>query len=488
MDIFDKFFKKFAYKFNKGYPDMNNNQDILLLESLLNELDIPFQLGEVKMDPVTLGKPYPPRNELSSQYKDRGEKFLDKILNKEPFELVSGGTVILDPEKSKGGIQLLQNKEYDKLGKGTKLFFDPEGNSYSLTSFKKTSEFGSGSGQGGGAASTTIQESSQSVVNAIAYNVKKSLIDDKDLTSENLKKAISFCEVSSTLDEIIDFVTKQSSWTSTFVETANILYKTYPSSNFEQHRGSTFVDKIYEAFTNAKKENNLSIQSDKWNPADIWLVDKSIIGITFPNNLQELNNKLVDLFSDDLLIGVSLKKLSGGAKLSVYNLDEKDKEGHQYVGYDSRPTNNNSVIEYDGGKITFRTFNFATNFAGEIQGKTAAHGKIGQGAINDILKQNNLPTLMSAKEVQDNLKNQDAQFIKDYFNIYSKLVEAVSLEEFNDILDKKDLNYLVSKYLSLKLTSIINNQNKTIQDEVISDIIRYASSSTKSSSVFIKIS
>jgi hypothetical protein len=40
-DVFDIFFKKFAYKFPKGYPDMNNQQDVLLLESLLEKLNIP---------------------------------------------------------------------------------------------------------------------------------------------------------------------------------------------------------------------------------------------------------------------------------------------------------------------------------------------------------------------------------------------------------------------------------------------------------------
>ena len=37
MNIFDKFFTKFAYKFDKGYPDMNNAQDVLLLESIISE-------------------------------------------------------------------------------------------------------------------------------------------------------------------------------------------------------------------------------------------------------------------------------------------------------------------------------------------------------------------------------------------------------------------------------------------------------------------
>ena len=38
MDVLDKFFKKYAYKFDKGYPDMSNEQDIQLLESLLTNI------------------------------------------------------------------------------------------------------------------------------------------------------------------------------------------------------------------------------------------------------------------------------------------------------------------------------------------------------------------------------------------------------------------------------------------------------------------
>ena len=38
MDVFDKFFQQNAYKFDKGYPDMDNDQDVLLLETLLDQL------------------------------------------------------------------------------------------------------------------------------------------------------------------------------------------------------------------------------------------------------------------------------------------------------------------------------------------------------------------------------------------------------------------------------------------------------------------
>lgn len=46
MDIFDKFFKKYSYKFDKGYPDLNNDQDILLLESIFEKIGVPLKLSE----------------------------------------------------------------------------------------------------------------------------------------------------------------------------------------------------------------------------------------------------------------------------------------------------------------------------------------------------------------------------------------------------------------------------------------------------------
>ena len=47
MDVLTKFLNSIAYKFPKGYPDMNNEQDILLLETELENLGI--NLKEVKL-------------------------------------------------------------------------------------------------------------------------------------------------------------------------------------------------------------------------------------------------------------------------------------------------------------------------------------------------------------------------------------------------------------------------------------------------------
>ena len=43
MDILDKFLRKVSYKFPKGYPDINDDQDMLMLETLLEKLGVPLE-------------------------------------------------------------------------------------------------------------------------------------------------------------------------------------------------------------------------------------------------------------------------------------------------------------------------------------------------------------------------------------------------------------------------------------------------------------
>ena len=69
MDILEKFIRSISYKFPKGYPDMKNDQDILLLENELKKLGI--DLTESSLSPKELEKPYPSRHEFADKYPDR---------------------------------------------------------------------------------------------------------------------------------------------------------------------------------------------------------------------------------------------------------------------------------------------------------------------------------------------------------------------------------------------------------------------------------
>lgn len=46
MDVLDKFFKKYSYKFDKGYPDMDSPSDVYLIKSLFEGLGIEVILKE----------------------------------------------------------------------------------------------------------------------------------------------------------------------------------------------------------------------------------------------------------------------------------------------------------------------------------------------------------------------------------------------------------------------------------------------------------
>ncbi len=48
MDAFDKFFKQFSYKFPKGYPDMGDPNDVLLLEQMIKTLVPDFSFNYIK--------------------------------------------------------------------------------------------------------------------------------------------------------------------------------------------------------------------------------------------------------------------------------------------------------------------------------------------------------------------------------------------------------------------------------------------------------
>lgn len=82
-------------------------------------------------------------------------------------------------------------------------------------------------------------------------------------------------------------------------------------------------------------------QKDNWNPADIWLVKDQSKTIRMIQDLveggstqtiQELNAILRTLFKDEIIVGVSLKKISGKeAKYEKVNLDEAAFESYKQM-------------------------------------------------------------------------------------------------------------------------------------------------------------
>lgn len=80
IDSLDLFFKKYSYKFPKGYPDINNEQDINILADLLESIGINLQEQQTKME-------FPDKDFKKEDTEGFKDKFIDLINNTSEEEL-----------------------------------------------------------------------------------------------------------------------------------------------------------------------------------------------------------------------------------------------------------------------------------------------------------------------------------------------------------------------------------------------------------------
>ena len=87
MNIFEKFLNSISHKFPKGYPDMNNEQDISLLENLVSEI-----LGK----DITLDEAKKPYENLSDKAKETAEDIMKSLsLTKDNIKSSSRDRIII---------------------------------------------------------------------------------------------------------------------------------------------------------------------------------------------------------------------------------------------------------------------------------------------------------------------------------------------------------------------------------------------------------
>lgn len=437
----------------------------------------------VVLSPPQLQKPYHSNHELYGLYQDRGERFLEKIEKQEPFELTDGSSSIIF--KNSPGVKSLMGKNYNELSGGKKLFIKEDGELISLSNFIKTEEFGSSKGQGAGSKNTALQESSQCVFNAMLRSLKKTYLDVEDVTMENISSSYQYCDTTTPWEDIYEF-SQNKAWQQSFLTSSNLLSQYLGEMEYENHRDSLFIDSIYGAY----HENQLEYQSDKWNPADIWLVKESALSTVFSSSLDDLNNQVKDMFEKKELIGVSLKKTGKDAKIEVKNLDPSKKKTYIYEGYKTTSKSKDVTLLYNEGKICFRTFTYGASWAGEILGKTASHGKIGIKPLNRILRNNGLLPLRYPKVIKEAWENPkcDIENVKTLLSFLISDYIGGWGENFNIFIRDKSFDWKVSKTMGLILLNIIESQPQEIKNKIITDIILYASSESEESSVFLKIS
>ena len=362
-------------------------------------------------------------------------------------------------------------------------------------------------GSGGGAAATAIQEAAQCVYAAMRYYCGEKEIYNED----DLRCGMDHVDVGGTKLEDIMGLPKE--WKEGSIKGANEIFEKVGAGKYKFVRGDRLLDdgSIKKAFGRVKGQTNLSSE-DKWNPADIWMVKESEVEsirkhLDGENTIDCLNNALLQLFNEQKLMGISLKKIEGKARMDIKNNQtaavRKANEKAKFEKYDLTFLSSMDVYLYYGpGQFEkFQARNFGGSSKGdwklELKGKSAAQGKIQGTVLIELLKnagfanisQFKIPTWAESApgktKAQENITTEIYNLLKKHnANKFDKLQKAEANNKAQIALQDKSWRY--SKLAGLRFLDWLKHTCKD-KDMAMKEIYLYASSQSDKSSVYYKL-
>ena len=327
---------------------------------------------------------------------------------------------------------------------------------------------------------------------ALAW-MKNGKITNQDVTCENFNdravksKTLTDEKYEAMCNELPD------EWINSCIEGANKLKEVY-SGNYTFHRGSPMVNQIEGHFKRIKRLEGVRMDLNKWSPADIYLIRKDFdIGcLAKEKTILGLNACMQRELSDGKLIGVSLKKITGNARLKAMNQSGTAPEV-KYDGFELSPDSMDGYLKVkvagSAAKIQFRSFGgntSLTGWQGEVKGASANQGKISYGPINLILK-NHSVTQIRANAAQDAKRNDDSVATQ----IAKGMIELGALsgktKDHVMMIKSKSDKWRYSKLQVVQLLSTIKSLSPEKRNQVMEDLFLYASSQSQYSAPYMKM-
>ena len=347
---------------------------------------------------------------------------------------------------------------------------------------------GGSAGSGAGAALTKLTEASQCLYAAIAFGLKRH-ITNADVTEANAKKFSSMFDTDEKTDSMLNDL--PDIWIASCTLGANKLWDTFGGKGkFVFHRGSKTVDRIENNFKRIKKLEGVRMDLNKWSPADIYIVsDKfDITCLDEEKTILGLNQCMQERIENNTLIGVSLKKIMGTAKIDLKNVFKDMKTTKKYEGYTYSDTSMDGYINISGGtRIQFRSFggpSSLTGWQGEVKGSQANQGKISLGPVNMILKNHGIKVIPT--DAARKVKSKDASVYADILEGYKKYSKA-GREKVSDTVMKAPDSWLYSKLQVTQLLDRIEGVKGDKRNQLVEDLYLYASSQSKYSAAYYKL-
>ena len=344
-------------------------------------------------------------------------------------------------------------------------------------------------GSGAGAALTRLSESAQCAYAAIAFGLGKS-ITNNDVTTSNLSRYSGLFFTDEDTTRIANGLPDD--WVASSVFGANKLLTTFGrGGRYTFHRGDGVVNRINGAFMRVKRIESVRMDVNKWNPSDFWMVERGFdFGrIDGEQTLLGLNQVIQESLQEKSLIGISLKKMQGGASISRKNITSNMSQSKTYTGFTYSRTSMDGYILLSGGtKIQYRSFggpSSLTGFQGEVKGANANQGKISLGPTNMILRTYGLPNVPTdaASRVRT-----DPMSVWNEISVGLRRYARMNQNQIDSLRDKVNQSWLYSKLQVTQLIGIIENiRDRNLRNQLVEDLYLYASSQSRFSSAYYKL-
>lgn len=387
---------------------------------------------------------------------------------------------------------------------------------------------GAGAGSGGGAEETKRNECAQCIYASLAFHVYRGEIDPtKSISPQHWEEAAKHIKIDAKVEECYGDAL-DTEWHFSSIKGANKLWQEFGnlSKNYIFCRGGGPDDKeIKKAYQRARRSmqkdpsNKVIFSSeDKWNPADIWMVSNTFNATELDQHktVDAINDFIKQKYEERELIGISLKKMVGDAKLKVLNYDKNAKLEKvskfglkKYWMYFENTKKKNEedrfpmdvYFYFDNGPYDrFQSRNFAGGTKGswqlEMKGISAAQGRCGGGSIISILQSLGVSYsgITSGWDNQSfwtacNPKNKSTRdaITDELVSLFKKYPSGGWMNDVDTKIKvaNRSQSYRYSKLMGLRLLDCMKTSGK--EDEIMRALYLYAGSQTDKSSVHVKL-
>lgn len=411
-----------------------------------------------------------------------------------PLELAKGGTfVVKDIESALQSIETYKKDEKNFALKG-------DGEKFIMSNhLAKSKVFGGGFGGAGSGTKDTQRNECHQAAMCQAF-LDHGMHDFDFFDDKIIAQAFKSTKTDSNEKQILE--TPDNWWESSYASAVVLMKGGYLNKNQVFHRGDKTMIEIYAMKNQAYKNNGFKpLKDDKWNPGDIWAIDKSfnLSKELDTSSVGAFNKSLLEHFNTKRLVGISLKQssLKAAPIVELNNEYPPDTDTHKIKRLELESKGGDfwsakgATIVFDTGEMILKDNSPGDTVKAEIKGKKARGGGLSWGVMQEFMKRETKkilpPHAKGIKNYAKKIEKGSKRELKLFWTMFNHFYKNVKYEDFLQELEKKDWFWISAKLGCMYVLYYLSLNTGTKADNVVTHFVNYAGSKSLDSSVYVKV-